>query len=81
MRRLLSGAGGARTRGLERATLALSQLSYGPRVPQCSAELVVLGPVDPRFLVVAGGSQSKLNVRSPVEAIEREEELALVSVD
>jgi hypothetical protein len=57
---LLSGAGGARTRGLERATLALSQLSYGPRVTQCSAEFVFLGPVDPS-VVVPGWLDPKLD--------------------
>jgi hypothetical protein len=54
------GAGGARTRGLERATLALSQLSYGPRVTQCSAEFVFLGPVDPS-VVVPGWLDPKLD--------------------
>jgi hypothetical protein len=55
------GAGGARTRGLERATLALSQLSYGPRVTQCSAEFVCLGPVDSFLLVVPGWRDPKLD--------------------
>jgi hypothetical protein len=31
---------------------ALSQLSYGPRVAQCSAELVILGPVNSLLLIV-----------------------------
>src|SRR4051794_16543516 len=40
---------------------ALSQLSYGPRGGQCSAELILLGPVDSALLIVLGGREAKLN--------------------
>jgi hypothetical protein len=46
------GASRARTGDLQRATLALSQLSYGPEPAQCSVELVLLSPVDAELLVV-----------------------------
>ena len=41
---------------------ALSQLSYGPWVvAQCSAELVLLGPVDAEPLVVTRRGETQLN--------------------
>jgi hypothetical protein len=47
------GADGARTRDLESARLALSQLSYGPlRVSQFSREIEIVGPFDPELLIV-----------------------------
>ena len=49
---MCDGADGARTRGLQRATLALSQLSYGPKGAQCSCEFVDLRAVDAALLVV-----------------------------
>src|SRR6185312_377833 len=48
----LSGAEGDRTPDLCHAMAALSQLSYGPESGQCSAELVIIGPVDARLLIV-----------------------------
>jgi hypothetical protein len=48
------GASRARTGDLQRATLALSLLSYGPEPAQCSAELILLSPIDPEPLVVPG---------------------------
>ena len=47
-KRVLCGAEGDRTPDLRIANAALSQLSYGPRGAQCSAELVLLSPVDRR---------------------------------
>jgi hypothetical protein len=45
-----SGASRARTGDLQRATLALSQLSYGPRAAKCSFETVVVGPIEAAML-------------------------------
>jgi hypothetical protein len=39
---------------------ALSQLSYGPKPPQCSRELVVLRPANPLRLVVSGRGNTQL---------------------
>src|SRR5215218_1002234 len=64
-----SGADGARTRGLQHAMLALSQLSYGPNAAQCSAELEVPGPVDSSRLVVTRRVQAKRNMRPAREEL------------
>ena len=40
---------------------ALSQLSYGPRVAQCSAEFVLLGPVDSLLLVAPRRCEAELD--------------------
>jgi hypothetical protein len=64
---LSGGPRRARTAGLRRATAALSQLSYGPvELRQCSSELEILGPVDPKTLVVLCRSEPELN-RRPVD--------------
>jgi hypothetical protein len=71
------GADGARTRGLQRATLALSQLSYGPRPPNCSLELEVLGPIDSELLVVACWGKPELDLPAVREGSERHEVAAV----
>ena len=40
---------------------ALSQLSYGPKAPNCSREIEILGPVHPELLVVLCWLQPELN--------------------
>jgi hypothetical protein len=63
-----------------RATQALSQLSYGPELPQCSLEFIPLGPVDPDLLIVSGGREAELNSAPAGESLERKE-IALVEID
>jgi hypothetical protein len=73
-----SGADGARTRDLESATLALSQLSYGPLVPsKCSGEIEVVRPVDTPPLVVAGRSNAELDRRPFLDKFDWEQEAAI----
>jgi hypothetical protein len=59
-----SGASRARTGDLQRATLALSQLSYGPVAAQCSGELELPSPMNSESLVVLGGGQAKEDLLS-----------------
>src|SRR5262249_59873612 len=68
-----SGAEGDRTPDLLDAIQALSQLSYGPRDAQCSAELVLLRPVDPFLLVVLSRAEAERYRAALREAIEGEE--------
>jgi hypothetical protein len=68
-----SGASRARTGDLQSATLALSQLSYGPVVRrQCSRELKILGPVNPKPLVVLRGRKTKKDLSTPAHPIDWE---------
>src|SRR4051812_19525428 len=63
---LSGGPSRARTGDLLAASQTLSQLSYGPRQRrQCSPELELTRPSDPRFLVVSrrGEPKMKLTVR------------------
>src|SRR5215208_6003496 len=68
VRRLVSGAEGARTPGLRHAMTALSQLSYGPRAPNCSLEREIDSPVDPSALPISGRRQPQLDCVPPPEA-------------
>ena len=70
---LLSGAEGDRTPDLLDAIQALSQLSYGPRAAQCSAELVLVCPVDPLLLIVLGRTEPQRDSPALREVAERQE--------
>ena len=60
-RKQFDGADGARTRGLQSATLALSQLSYGPLIGlKCSGEVEIVRPIDPSTLVVSRLDDSQI---------------------
>jgi hypothetical protein len=74
-----SGADGARTRDLESATLALSQLSYGPMRAQCSGEFEVFGPMDPATLVVERGRQAQIHMPPALPKL-RWQEKALIQI-
>jgi hypothetical protein len=69
------GAEGDRTPDLQSATLALSQLSYGPLVPsKCSLEIEVVRPINAPLLVVQRRRYSKLNRRAFLCQFDRDEE-------
>ena len=69
-----SGADGARTRGLQRATLALSQLSYGPNfTAKCSREIEIEPPTYPSPLVVPCRRQTELQYALTVKCFKRDE--------
>jgi hypothetical protein len=59
---LISGADGARTRDLRRATPTLSQLSYGPWAAKCSREFEEACPVDPDGLIVQTRAHSEMDL-------------------
>jgi hypothetical protein len=69
----MSGADGARTRGLRDAIAALSQLSYGPNSPYCNRELEVASPVDASPLIVPRGPEPKLKALMTGEYAGRQE--------
>lgn len=75
-----SGAEGIRTPGLDAASVALSQLSYGPVLAKSSRELEVASPVDALALVVPGRSEPELNRAAVREALEGEV-VAAISVN
>ena len=61
----LGGASRARTGDLDAASVALSQLSYGPtELPKCSAELEILSPIDAESLIVAAPRQAQIDLRT-----------------
>jgi hypothetical protein len=68
------GADGTRTRGLRAASATLSQLSYGPVVSaKCSAELVLLSPIDASPLIITRRGKPKHDEGAISEVIDRKE--------
>src|SRR6266496_6153256 len=67
------GADGDRTRDLQSATLALSQLSYGPKAAQFSLEFERRRPVDAELLVVPRWAHAQSDGGSAFEEVERKE--------
>ena len=57
--------------------LALSQLSYGPETAKCSAEIVVVSPVNLSALVVARRCKPEMDCFTPDRQAVRKKEASI----